>query len=189
MIGDFEIPAVWFQSINALFIILLAPVFSWAWPALARKNVRPGSMTKFVIGIPVRGGGLWPDDAGGAERPEQRRGRCVAAVAGGQHPDADARRTVPEPDWPGDHDPAGAGENARPDDGLWFCASALGNLAAGLIGGHVKADQLSLLPDLFARCSIALLICAAVLAVLIVPVRRMLENSQSSGAQKSVSNA
>ena len=22
--------------------------------------------------------------------------------------------------------------------GLWFCASALGNLAAGLIGGHVK---------------------------------------------------
>ncbi|MBZ4236434.1 hypothetical protein LAM40_23370, partial [Mycobacterium tuberculosis] len=22
-----------------------------AWPALARKNVRPGSMTKFVIGI------------------------------------------------------------------------------------------------------------------------------------------
>ncbi len=60
--------------------------------------------------------------------------------------------------------------------GLWFCASALGNLAAGLIGGHVKADQLSLLPDLFARCSIALLICAAVLAVLIVPVRRMLEN-------------
>ncbi|ORT94961.1 di-/tripeptide transporter, partial [Klebsiella pneumoniae] len=63
------------------------------------------------------------------------------------------------------------------------------NLAAGLIGGHVKADQLSLLPDLFARCSIALLICAAVLAVLIVPVRRMLENSRSSAAQKSLSNA
>ena len=47
----------------------------------------------------------------------------------------------------------------------------------------MKADQLSLLPDLFARCSIALLICAAVLAVLIVPVRRMLENSRSSAAQ------
>ncbi len=74
MIGDFEIPAVWFQSINALFIILLAPVFSWAWPALARKNVRPGSMTKFVIGILCAAGGLWPDDAGGAERSEQRPG-------------------------------------------------------------------------------------------------------------------
>lgn len=51
MIGDFEIPAVWFQSINALFIILLAPVFSWAWPKLASKNIRPSSITKFVIGI------------------------------------------------------------------------------------------------------------------------------------------
>ncbi len=47
----------------------------------------------------------------------------------------------------------------------------------------MKADQLSLLPDLFARCSIALLICAAVLAVLIVPVRRMLEASRSSAAK------
>ena len=36
-----------------------------------------------------------------------------------------------------------------------------------------------MLPDLFARCSVALLICAAVLIVLIVPIRRMLENTQS----------
>ena len=54
--------------------------------------------------------------------------------------------------------------------GLWFCASALGNLAAGLICGHVKADQLSLLPDLFARCAIALLITtmSATLAALFI---------------------
>ena len=58
MVGDFEIPAVWFQSINALFIILLAPVFSWAWPALARNNVRPSSITKFVIGILCAAGGF-----------------------------------------------------------------------------------------------------------------------------------
>ncbi len=91
MIGDFEIPAVWFQSINALFIILLAPVFSWAWPALARKKRSSGQYDQIRHWHPVRSGGLWPDDAGGAERSEQRRGRCVAAVAGGQHPDADAR--------------------------------------------------------------------------------------------------
>ncbi len=58
MVGGFEIPAVWFQSINALFIILLAPVFSWAWPALARNNVRPSSITKFVIGILCAAGGF-----------------------------------------------------------------------------------------------------------------------------------
>lgn len=62
--------------------------------------------------------------------------------------------------------------------GLWFCASSLGNLAAGLIGGQVKADQLDMLPDLFARCSIALVICAVVLALLIKPMRRMMQNAE-----------
>ncbi|MCX2958810.1 MAG: MFS transporter, partial [Serratia symbiotica] len=66
--------------------------------------------------------------------------------------------------------------------GLWFCATALGNLAAGLIGGQVKADQLDMLPSLFARCTIALLICAAVLMVLIKPVRRMLEKTQTKSS-------
>jgi POT family proton-dependent oligopeptide transporter len=46
-----------------------------------------------------------------------------------------------------------------------------------------------MLPDLFARCSIALLICAAVLCVLIVPVRRMLQNAQSKTAQEPAANA
>ena len=73
--------------------------------------------------------------------------------------------------------------------GLWFCASALGNLAAGLIGGHVKADQLDMLPTLFARCSIALVICAAVLILLIVPIRRMLENTQGKSGDKPVTHA
>lgn len=66
--------------------------------------------------------------------------------------------------------------------GLWFCASSLGNLAAGLIGGHVKADQLDMLPTLFARCSIALVICAAILILLIVPIRRMMNNTQGKQA-------
>lgn len=116
MIGDFEIPAVWFPVDRALFIILLAPVFSWAWPKLASKNIRPSSITKFVIGILCAAAGFG-DDAGGAERAEQRWGRGFSVLAGGQYPDADARGTVPESDWSGDHDPAGAGENARPDDG------------------------------------------------------------------------
>ncbi len=117
MIGDFEIPAVWFQSINALFIILLAPVFSWAWPAMARKKRAPEQHHQVCYRDSVRGGGLRPDDAGGAERAEQRRRRRIAAVAGGQHSDADAGRTVSEPDRPGNYDPTGAGKNARPDDG------------------------------------------------------------------------
>lgn len=188
MIGDFEIPAVWFQSINALFIILLAPVFSWAWPALARNNVRPSSITKFVIGILCAAGGFGLmmlaaqnvlSNGGAGVSPMWLVGSILMLTLGELclSPIGLATMTLLAP------------ERMRGQMmGLWFCASALGNLAAGLIGGHVKADQLDMLPNLFARCSIALLICAAVLIVLIVPIRRMLENTQSKSAQKPATN-
>lgn len=189
MIGDFEIPTVWFQSINALFIIILAPAFSWAWPALARKNVRLGSITQFVIGILFAAAGfglmmlaaqnvLSNNNAGVS--PMWLVSSILMLTLGELclSPIGLATMTLLAPD-----------RIRGQMMGLWFCASALGNLAAGLIGGHVKADQLDTLPGLFARCSIALLICAAVLCVLIVPVRRMLENTRSKNGQQPMANA
>ncbi len=117
MIGDFEIPAVWFQSINALFIILLAPVFQLGMAEAGEQKHSSEQHHQVRDRYSVCSGGLWPDDAGGAERTEQWWGRGFSVLAGGQYPDADARGTVPESDWSGDHDPAGAGKNARPDDG------------------------------------------------------------------------
>ena len=161
---------------------LLAPVFSWAWPKLASMNIRPSSITKFVIGIlcAAAGFGLMMlaaqnvlSNGGAGVSPFWLVGSILMLTLGELclSPIGLATMTLLAP------------ERMRGQMmGLWFCASALGNLAAGLIGGHVKADQLDMLPDLFARCSIALLICAAVLIVLIVPVRRMLENAQTKPA-------
>jgi POT family proton-dependent oligopeptide transporter len=42
-------PPSWFQSANAIFIVLLAPVFAWYWVRLGRRN--PSSPTKFVFGL------------------------------------------------------------------------------------------------------------------------------------------
>jgi proton-dependent oligopeptide transporter, POT family len=47
----FDYPASWFQSVNSLFIILLAPVFAWLWVALARRHREPSSPSKFAIGL------------------------------------------------------------------------------------------------------------------------------------------
>lgn len=66
--------------------------------------------------------------------------------------------------------------------GLWFCASALGNLAAGIMGGNIRKDQLDSMPELFSHVSIALVICAVVLAALIIPVRKMLKNADKNEA-------
>ncbi|MBA3394660.1 MAG: peptide MFS transporter [Deltaproteobacteria bacterium] len=48
-LGFFE-PS-YYQSINAIFIVALAPVFAIMWVALARRRKEPSSVSKFAIGM------------------------------------------------------------------------------------------------------------------------------------------
>lgn len=50
---DFSIPASWAQSLNPLFIILLAPVFATLWVKLGKKN--PPTVHKFAYGAIIAG--------------------------------------------------------------------------------------------------------------------------------------
>ena len=51
MIGSFEIPATWFQSVNAIFIVIFAPIFSVLWVKLSKRNLNPNTPMKFVWGM------------------------------------------------------------------------------------------------------------------------------------------
>ena len=46
-----EFPASTFQSINAIYIILLAPVFATTWTVLGRKGLEPSTPMKFGLGV------------------------------------------------------------------------------------------------------------------------------------------
>lgn len=46
-------PAGWFQSLPALYVILLAPVFAWIWVKLGSRN--PAAPAKFAIGLLLGG--------------------------------------------------------------------------------------------------------------------------------------
>ena len=46
-----EVPASMFQSINAMYIILLAPVFAWLWTMLGRRGLEPSAPAKFGLGM------------------------------------------------------------------------------------------------------------------------------------------
>jgi POT family proton-dependent oligopeptide transporter len=59
-------------------------------------------------------------------------------------------------------------------------ASSLGNLIAGIVGGHVDPNKLNEMPELFQRTALSLFIAAAVCAALIIPVRRLLGASDGS---------
>ena len=46
-----EFPSPWFQSINPLAIIILAPFFTMLWGKLAKVNMEPSSPLKMAIGL------------------------------------------------------------------------------------------------------------------------------------------
>lgn len=176
MLFGWEVPAVWFQSFNPVFIILLGPLFGWLWPALGRRRLEPGSPVKFVLGLLFAAGGFAlmmlaaMRVAGGAAQvsPLWITGSLLLLTIGELCLSPVGLSTMS----------ALAPVKLRGQlMGLWFTASALGNLVAGLIGGHVNAEELEQLPELFARCAVALVACAVLLALLTPVIKRMLKGN------------
>lgn len=172
----FEIPTVWFQSINALFIIIFAPIIAWLWVRLGKSNKDPSYITKFIIALVLAAAGFG------------------VMVLASQSVIASGGALV-SPLWLVSTlllltlgelclSPVGLSTMTKLAPtvirgqvmGLWFTASALGNLMAGLIGGHVSQDSLHDLPTLFMRCVIALLIGAAVLFLLKKPILKLISD-------------
>jgi len=185
-VGGFEIPATWFQVVNSGFIILLAPVFAALWVALGKRGIDPSSPTKFAAGLAFAGVGF---------------ALMIAAanivVSGGPG-------TLVSPFWliasyffqtVGELclSPVGLSSMTKLSPrkyvgqmmGIWFMASALGNLIAGLVGGHVDPEKLEQMPRLFTNTTASLFIAAAILALLIVPIRRMMARSGEAAMAES----
>lgn len=53
-----EVPAPVFQSLNAGFIFLFAPIIAWLWIALAKKKLNPSTPVKFAFGVFLAGLGF-----------------------------------------------------------------------------------------------------------------------------------
>jgi POT family proton-dependent oligopeptide transporter len=51
----FTIPSTWFQSMNPLLIILLAPLLDLYWDRQARRGAEPASVSKMAIGCALLG--------------------------------------------------------------------------------------------------------------------------------------
>jgi proton-dependent oligopeptide transporter, POT family len=181
-IGGFEIPATWFQSVNSLFVILLAPVAAAVWVGLARRRGDLSSPAKFAIGLFMAGIGFFLMIIA-ANRVVQSGGllRVSAWWLVGSY----FFQTVGELAL----SPVGLSSMTKLSPrryvgqmmGVWFLATAVGNLIAGLVGGHVDPERLDQMPQLFTATTLSLVIAGAVLALLIVPIRRMMREVPAHG--------
>ena len=182
-IGGWEVPATWFQSINSFFIITCAPIFAAVWVGMARRNRELSSPAKFAAGLAFAGIGFAlmivaanrVVASGGALKVSamwltgsyffQTLGElCLSPVGLSSMTKLSPRKYV--------------GQMM----GIWFTASALGNLIGGLVGGHVDPEKLEQMPILFTRTTLYLLGAAVILALLAIPIRRMMANVEDEGS-------
>jgi POT family proton-dependent oligopeptide transporter len=53
--GDWIFPVGWFQSVNAIAIVVFAPIVAWIWVWLARRHANPSIPRKFGLGLIFNG--------------------------------------------------------------------------------------------------------------------------------------
>ena len=160
-----ELPAGWFQSVPALFVIVFAPVAAMMWVALARRGIAPSLPAKFAFALMLLAVGFLVV-AIGSKR----------ALATGQVWPTWLIATYLFHVW-GELllSPVGLSAVTKLAParlvgqmmGVWFLAVSLGNLLAGLFAGEVSGDNAAAMPARFAQVvmfsggiGLLLLLCA-----------------------------
>ena len=164
----YDFPPSWFQSLNSLFLILLAPVFAWIWIKLGKRD--PTSPTKFTLGLVfvAAGFGILVFAAKQAEQgvqvsPLWLTGTYLLHTIGELclSPVGLSAMTKLAP-----------ARIAGLTMGVWFLATSVGNYLGGRVGGFYESFSL---PGLFGAVGLFALGAGLLLALLIRPIRRMLE--------------
>jgi POT family proton-dependent oligopeptide transporter len=136
MIFGWDVPASMFQSINAIYIVLLAPFFAILWTALGRRGLEPSTPAKFGLAMIQLGAGflvlVWGAMLGDGLTPvifvfliyllHTTGELCLSPVGLSA-----MNRLAPA-------------HMAGLIMGTWFFASAGGNFAAGLIAAATGAE-------------------------------------------------
>lgn len=170
--AGFEIPTGWFQTLNPVFIIALAPVFATLWIRLAARGLEPRTPLKFAFGLLVLGAGFG-----------------VMIVAAGLVSNGEKvlptwlmttylLHTIAELAL----SPVGLSITTKLAPrryvgqmmGVWFLTSAIGNLIAGLAAGRFSADAIDAMPALYTQIVLMTGGTGLLLLLLLRPLRRLM---------------
>jgi proton-dependent oligopeptide transporter, POT family len=170
MLFGWEMPASWLQSVNALFIIILAPFFAAAWVKLGARNLNPSSPVKFAMGVALLGLGFGVM-ALAAELVVQGHSvlptwlvltyllhtmgeLCLSPIGLSLVTKLAPRNFTAQM------------------MGFWFMSSAIGNLMAGVLAGHMSGENLEQMPSTFSQLLLMCGSAALVLVLLRKPIQR-----------------
>jgi POT family proton-dependent oligopeptide transporter len=162
-------PVSWYQIAQAVFVLSLAPVFAWLWISLGKRGRDPAAGTKFGLGLLQLGlsflvmmvAAQTVLHTGHRVLPVwlivtyllQTTGELCLSPIGLSNVTKLA--------------PARYGAQMM---GTWFLGAAIGNLAAGLIGGEIGSDMADM-PAQFARMALVGGVSGFIMLALARPVR------------------
>jgi len=168
----FSIPSTWFQSVNSVFIIIFAPVFAWLWVALAKRNLQPSTPAKFGFGLILLACGF-------------------LVMVGASTIVANGDKAMPT--WLimtyllhtfGELalSPVGLSVTTKLAPkrfvgqmmGMWFLATALGNLIAGQIAGEFDAENVAAYPDQYMSIVMTAGGAGLILLLLTKPIKKLM---------------
>ena len=158
----------WWQSVNALMIVILAPVFSWLWMRLGKSN--PSYPTKFGVGLLFVGlGFVWLVGGANASVGGAKVGIHWLAVVYLLHTIGELCLS-----------PVGLSSMTKlaPQRvvgmmmGVWFLASSVGNFLGGSVSGYYEKFAL---PTLFGVVGLSAIVMAGIMFALVRPMKRMME--------------
>lgn len=170
VIGALTVPAGWFQSLNAIFIVVFAPVFSAMWVSLARQNLDPSTPVKFALGLVGMALGFLAMFVAARIVADGLPAAaywlvltyllhtfgelCLSPVGL-----SSVTKLVPQ---------RFVGQSL----GIWFLAASLGNLIAGRIAGEFDAENVSAMPGQYLDIFWFGMIAALILLIISPVVRR-----------------
>ncbi|MFN3322469.1 MAG: peptide MFS transporter [Bryobacteraceae bacterium] len=163
----FDFPASWLQSVNAIFIILLAPVFAWLWVTMGRRE--PSSPAKFALGLVflgvgfvILGVGAVRSEAGEMVSPTWLIASFFFHTVGELclSPVGLSAMTKLAP-----------ARVAGMMMGAWFLSNAVGNYVAGRLAGVYEAFSP---PTLFNAVAATAIVSGVILALFVRPITRLM---------------
>ncbi|MGI9201070.1 MAG: peptide MFS transporter [Woeseiaceae bacterium] len=168
----FTVPSTWFQSVNSIFIIMFAPVFAWLWVALAKRNLQPSTPAKFGFGLILLACGF-------------------LVMVGASTIVANGDKAMPT--WLimtyllhtfGELalSPVGLSVTTKLAPkrfvgqmmGMWFLATALGNLIAGQIAGEFDAENVAAYPDQYMSIVMTAGGAGLIMLLLTKPIKKLM---------------
>jgi len=142
-----ELPAGWMQNVNPIMIVIFAPIIGALWVKLAAKNLNPSTPLKFGFGLILMGlGFLVMYFAAHVVVQGMQAGMAWLVFTYFLHSAGELSLS-----------PVGLSATTKLAPkafvgqmmGIWFVATSVGNLIAGMFAGEFNPNDVSGMPSLF----------------------------------------